>query len=454
MPDSGLIRGMLASGLERAIKIMCRNASPLLIALAAAMSLLPVACGTPQKRLLSSQGSSLDVQGLGLLRVDAVRQVDMLGSGGYTEVPPLILAGLPWGYLLSSDFTVFCVSSTSAMSVDSISFDSASCHRVLASDASDNPPPDSLPPGPIWRRNYLGAYSAFVLGAGGANSELVAFTHGENKNERRNNQVYLNTVNTNVGADCVSGWDDVAGAYVDCWDAYNAFVGMAHAPYQPGAQGGLSALVDEGPIVWPSAGYLADGVKTSFGVRHPTSFVDADWIYVFYLDESFSSANGRQRGIKVARAPIASKGVPGSFLAYYAGAFTEPALPSGFAVNDSKASLNALGPLASPVPPDSAEDNRFSVAWLPGQNIYLGVEERNTDAEGWSVALRTSHDLLTWSERQVLSNLNAPTPEAGMLNYPVLLDSIGSSNSDLDPRDFYLLGTHDSLTERLHLGLE
>jgi hypothetical protein len=62
--------------------------------------------------------------------------------------------------------------------------------------------------------------------------------------------------------------------------------------------------------------------------------------------------------------------------------------------------------------------------------------DKKTDR--WEVALRYSADLLNWSTRQrvIVSKRVAEFP----LNYPVLCDVEGWSNTEIDINDFYVLG--------------
>lgn len=405
--------------------------------------------------------------GLPLLRyaadVGSPVAVDTSATGGWTETSPWTFALGPLqqhGYLVSTDFTMLCGSADSLPSVSGGTLSTQACTRILAGGTTDLPDPAALD-APEWRRNYYGAFSGHLLQPGDPASPLLLFAHGENKNELREGMQYPNTIN--LDATDYSGYA-ADGTYVDAWDAYNAFIGSVLVPDPNGAlaadpQGPPAQVQDNGPVVWPSMGYLAaDGTKTSEGVRHPSSIVFAGDLYLFYLDMSHGDDPTRHGGIKVARAPLSSAGAPGSFRAYFQGDFTEPCLPDGYRAADLHASLAQPGPRTSLILGlESADDVRFSVAEVvpspTGKPLFVGVEEHVDDANGWWAALRLSENLVDWSPPYAIPGAAASTWDAGTLNYPVLLDRDGWSNNRVDLSDFYVVGTSASQTNLLHLAV-
>jgi len=121
----------------------------------------------------------------------------------------------------------------------------------------------------------------------------------------------------------LSSTDDALGGrsyYSNCHEGYNGFVttGLraASTPSSWVGRGRLRDSEDNGPVIWPSAGYVDDrGRKVSWGVRHPSSFVHDGYLYIFYLDTS-DSPDVNHGIIKVARSPLSAKGAPGSFTSW------------------------------------------------------------------------------------------------------------------------------------------
>jgi hypothetical protein len=391
--------------------------------------------------------------------VSTPAQVDTSATGGWTETSPwtIPLTG-EHGYLVSTNYTMLCSSAEALPDVSGSALDVDQCTRVLAGGTTDLPPPEDIT-APEWARNYYGAFTAHALRPDDPDSPLLVFAHGENKNEDLGGILYTNTINTD--ATDYSGYDDT-GFYVDAWDAYNAFIGSTVFATPSAAFTDGPSVTDNGPVVWPSTGYLdATGAKTSEGVRHPSSIVFNGFVYLFYLDESHGDDPDRHAGIKVARAPLDRAGAPGSFFAFYAGGFGEPALPIDYSVSRLHAALAQPGPRTTAILGlDSANDVRFSVAQVvpspSGAPLFVGVEEHggDDDGTGWWVALRLSANLTDWSAPVQVPGIAAATWEDGSLNYPIFLDENGTTNTTISPNGFYLVGTHDSQTNLVHIAIE
>ncbi len=294
-----------------------------------------------------------------------------------------------------------------------------------------------------WGRNYNGIFTLHVVSAFGSD-RLIALNAGENKNENiggncgQGGACYQNTVNTNVlCSQCSSGYcDDV---YSDCWNAYNALINMSWQYYDSAHNWGMQTHNDEGPIIWPANGYTYSGIKSSGGVRHPHGLVDQDYIWAFYEDNSYGDGSFGY-GIKVARAPVSSGGLPGNWQTYCNGLWVN-SLPAGFDRNNISSFYSQRGGCASPILPVGGTQVSFAVAKRI-QGGYLGIEERiNDDADRtWKLRLWTSSDLINWSYLRSL--LSVPGDwDAGEIHYPVFLSADGWHSDLVDRNDFYIVGT-------------
>lgn len=355
----------------------------------------------------------------------------------YAEIPPWVIKGGWYQYFITTDHTYHCISSSNILT-SSVTFSSndANCTKVLWGNTEGNPSPSSLTATSAWKRNYYGGYSNHVVNLGGTDY-ILSFNHGENKNELTNGLCYQNTINTGIlCSSCASG--DVNGNYVDCWEGYNAFVGMSSVPYTAATSWGRSSMNDLGPIVWPENGYLnSASEKMSQGVRHPSSIINNGYVYVYYLDMS----NG---GIKVARASLSSGNagiMANNFYNYYGGGFSQKSLPDGFSKEKINNFLRTPGKPSTYLFGPSDYAIRFSVAKVKGTNYFIGVEEYFTSAANYdTIALRVSSDLVKWSEPYVIP-VATGTWNTGRMHYPVLMNKEGTSNTLIDASEFYILGT-------------
>ena len=356
------------------------------------------------------------------------------------EATPWIVKGGWRGYFLTTDYSYFCATPDSL--VGSVTLYPEDCAKI-------SEPVASTP----WLRNYNGILSSHVLDPTGDNPVVLAAVHGENKNERLGTTRIQNTVATNFGVNpkfdanvCASGIND-AGVYEDCWDAYFGFVSLAHQMFTPATQYARTPFINDGPIVWPAAGYLnADGTQASAGVRHPTFFAANGYLYVFYLDMSPDSW-----GIKVARAPLSGQPSAGSFNVYNYDNFNFPALPKNFSNSSITSFYAAIGAPSSCIIGCVGSTVRFSVAAIAGTHYYLGVLEYATADGKTAVALSASSDLVHWGAPVDVRTF-ASWSQSDM-HYPVLMDKDGWTNIDIDLNDFYVVGVGDaSNPTRLHIS--
>lgn len=300
-----------------------------------------------------------------------------------------------------------------------------------------------------WRLNYSGAMSAVSLETPWDGYDVVVAVHGEDKNERVGDTLYANTVNTDVSpATCAEG--AVNGAYKSCWESYNAFISLIFLNSKTGRK------LDVGPVLWPSAGYIAEGKKASGGVRHPSLFATDKYLYVYYLDTSHGGEAGRRNGIRVARFERGSSltNAPEA-LSYFAGRFSDdnPTLPSGFGKRHIRDFYDKLGGRSNVLWTGGGQDDRFSVTRIRKTPYFLGVEEYGS-GEGWGLRLRISADLTHWSDPVAIPGMTASSWANGALHYPVFSNASGDDSQSVDPNDFFLVGSASQTgVVRQHLSL-
>ena len=297
---------------------------------------------------------------------------------------------------------------------------------------------DCWKPGyPYWKRSYYSSFGITTAKIDGT-EYVFSINHGENKNEKfQDGRKYMNTIQAKrVYADNeYSGPRQTANGlvYDDYAPSYFAFTGLSVVPANEFKQGVMlnDDKYDKGPIVWPTNGYIdINGNRTNSGLRHPSIFVDNGYIYVYYLD------NDR---IRVARAPLSSKGEPGSFKAYANGNWETDALPSGFDKNSRSFFRKGIGETTAIL--KGSRSLRFSVAKLKGTPYYIGVEEYFTSWPAAGCQFRLSKDLVNWSEPFKIPGSYVTNYNTGTLHYPVFYNKDFTSNTEIDPEEFYLMGT-------------
>ena len=138
-------------------------------------------------------------------------------------------------------------------------------------------------------------------------------------------------------------------------------------------EGAVVSGSDPKPDTIPSAGIL--------GVVEPGGILANGYIYAFYsYFPTPDEPDGGPPTIQVARAPIGTDGVPGSWTKYYSGSF---------------GSQPGLGGLGSQVVPTVLEDTRPAQPW-PVYSTYLNAYVLLFLCEGgWYFS--TSTDLVTWA---------------------------------------------------------
>lgn len=324
---------------------------------------------------------------------------------------------------------------------------------------------------PLWNRDYHGTFSAHLINLSKDNTLLYSINHSESYN---NDSLAIRFPGTQTPP-CIPVADMGYGA-LPCgsnnwWGSYNAWITLSSMTWTYDNLISGKKFDDHGPITWPSNGYIesVDGNKTwvkatDGGVRHPSSIIKDNYLYVFYEDLSQGTeSNGRGPGIKVIRAPITDKGVdPNNFKAFYKGSFTDSSLPAGFNLPTYYKSLAAKGPRTSSLFPElnkTAPQSTFgtkrtgarqigdiisfSVASVTGTDYYLGVSHELSRG----ITLRLSKDLVNWSAPTVVpgteNNWWQGTTDLQKypLLYPRLANKNGDSNVSIDPNEFYIIGT-------------
>lgn len=399
------------------------------------------------------------------------------GTQNTTEVPPWIVPGGSRSYFFADGSGTY-IWSTSQSLVDatSINLNSADGPHVASETYIGSTIYNSQNNIYNWKRNYHGIYSVASFTHPTQGLVSLGFLHGENKNFVAGNIYdplagwYQNTIQPNVTINpndplSYSGGDP----YHEGWEAYNGIISAAWIADNQQTDWGQQFFTNElGPIAWPATGYVTpQGVKCTNGLRHPSSIVVNDSVYVFYIEEGPYNSNipneeGRHKGVKVIKAALAGALNENSYTAYYrttGGKDTwSPSLPAGFTKETMLNYTAVKGPKSTDILDDTlgmASEIRFSVAQVRNSNYFIGVEQYidGSDGQKFKVALRFSRDLVHWTDRQAII-YTASDWDHSQLNYPIFLSKDGWSNNVVDTSDFYILGTGSSVSNyvnRIHM---
>lgn len=376
------------------------------------------------------------------------------------EVPPWIIPGGLRSYFFVDGSGTYIWSSNSSLVHDqSLELDHAAGPAQASSSYIHSP--DYNPARKInnWKRNYHAIYSAAYIKHPVEGPVSLGFLHGENKNQviGNFNGVYQNTIQQNVPVNLADHQSYSGGnPFKEGWKAYNAMISAAWIPNNAQTNWGQHFFQHElGPIAWPSTAYVTpNGVKCTSGLKHPSSIIDGEYVYVFYAEggpfgNNIPQEEGRQEGIKVVRAPVANALDPHAYEVYYKDPIGReswlPSLPNGFTKESMLNFVTVQGPRSTDIMNDDqglSQEIRFSVAKVRHTDYFIGVEEYIdiADAQKFKVALRFSKDLTTWTERRMIV-YEAPAWDNTQMNYPIFLDKEGWSNTEIDIDDFYILGT-------------
>ena len=382
-----------------------------------------------------------------------------------TEVPPWIVAGNWRSYFFADGIGTYIWSSPTSMA-DNNEIDLNLASRSYQASTSYINSYDYDPGRFIdnWKRNYHGIYSAASFNHPTAGPISLGFLHGENKNAVSDHSQYQNTIQPNVHIDA-NDPDSYSGNNHEGWDAYNGIISAAWIPNILQTNWGQQFFKNElGPIVWPATGYVTkSGIKCTAGLRHPSSIIVDDYIYVFYLESgpygnNIPDEEGCHEGIKVARALLKDALDPHSYQVYYRGPDSivtwNASLPEGFTKENMLSYVAVKGPKATDIMGDRGETSqevRFSVAKVRNTDYFIGVEEYLdlNDQKKIKVALRFSKDLMNWTDRVFLA-YTADSWAQSRVNYPIFLSNDGWTNTEVDIDDFYILGTGISVSNQVN----
>ena len=360
--------------------------------------------------------------------------------GAWTELPPFVLkVGSGYKAIITTKLSGIYDLNPGKTIFQRDAFDTANGKMITAPayvdiETGKQIAPDKVPDGPYWRRNYGSVFGTFQNGG-----NLYAVIHGENKNEIVDGVKYKNNVEPltkTYGPDDYSGKGD-DGIYRDAWKHYFNFLNIQWTPIDQLHTTGSLLKHDEGPIIWPTDGYIfefdGEAHQACDGLRHPSVIVDGGYIYVYYLDSSSSNF-----GMHVARAPLSSNGMPGSFKKYYNGSFSQPALPDGFDKNDPQFLRKGSG-RSTPVI-ECENPVRFSVARPNGTPYQISVQEEIADGKN-TILLRASKDFIHWSDPVEIPGIAVEGWHDGNLHDPLIYSKDFSSSTDVDASEFYIVGT-------------
>ena len=279
-----------------------------------------------------------------------------------------------------------------------------------------------------WRYVYYGVFGVYQNG-----SNVYSVMHGENKNRTDAGYNYANTVKP---AGTVYGNDEYSTDAAENWDNYFSFISMTRSSASTVASTGNLMEEEYGPVIWPSRPYLdSSDLKLDQGVRHPSYIIDNGYIYIYYTD---NSAEWTEQ-VNCARAKLDANGKPGEFYKLYNGAFTEKALPEGFATNDRSFFYEAGGRASAVV--DSDHAIRFYPQKLAGTDYYIGLLEETLVGGAHQLKMFISTDLIHWTNPTIVPGSVKPSWGEAMFNYPMINNSSFAASDTVDPQDFTIVGT-------------
>lgn len=289
---------------------------------------------------------------------------------------------------------------------------------------------------PYWQREYFGLFDLSVIEQDGK-QYLLGVMHGENKNEKfLDGRKYLNSIQPKRAyrENEYSGPEEKNGRleYDDYGASYFAFISTVLVPLDRMSERFDTPEFQQGPIVWPTTGYLnPDNTRANSGLRHPSMFVAEGKITLYYLDAD---------KIRSAQAPLEALGRPGSFLGCRDGAYTVPMLPDGF-TKDSRAFFGQ-GVGSMDVMTDSSCSIRFSVAKIKDSDYYLGIEEYSDCWPQCGLRFRLSNDMVHWSDPCEIPDMSYANYNDGSLHYPAFLNQQMESTGEIALDDFYIVGEY------------
>ena len=357
----------------------------------------------------------------------------------YAERPPWVVDrgdGVLRCYIGTGFTASFDVRSGASIlrNADALVSTSARIASISALDEMNLPSPKALRKRPeYWRSHYYGIMTVHRTTFPKTGEPiLAAVLHGENKDvviakkwAQRKGHEFWQWPNTLLP-------ESTTPLQMD--EHYFGFIGLAWAPANE-SNGGFMAH-DQGPILWPQAGYIdADGAQASHGVRHAYGLINGGFLYVFYLDTTDNE-------IRAARAPLDHLFERGAFRLLANGAYSQPALPEGFDPAN-KSFLKRKPGRADPILPGAPRSMRFQAARLRGTPYFLGIEHRLIKVDGkgsYEAWLHLSRDLIHWSDGTAIPGSRAAQYAGAIGQRPVLVNRDYSCLEEVDPDGFYIAG--------------
>ncbi len=451
--------------------------------------------GPSRWRLLPALVAALAIVlqlGTGSVRAITIKHVSAIRSAARFDYPPLVPAPFPevppwfvrdggYRYFISTDHSYQCVTSGSLLDKR------ITCTRsytALATEAEADifHDPARIPSGTAFKRNYEGVYTAQLLKGANGRSYIVGIDHAENKNEVRaeliGGRVTLVRYHNTVQPHDTTCFSMVIGVvYEDCNPDYNGFIDSSYAPDTASSSFGLHGWRDRGPIVWPREGYIqAKAMKASWGVRHPSSIIAAGYLYVYYLDTGSArsdptglSTQGAGAGIVVARSSTTDLARPGTFRVWGGRRGWVSALPRGLARSDESRYFDRPGGDAVPLLGRNRGSYYFAVARVehPGRWRYFAIEHYSVAHSPICLGRGTTLSDTLWESRDLI-HWRHPTPipqltscgsdqsaayDNSQLRFPHFLNDTATSDSEINPASFYLIGSSATRLTLVHLSV-
>jgi hypothetical protein len=223
------------------------------------------------------------------------------------------------------------------------------------------------------------------------------------------------------------------------YHAENHLFGTVHSNGNPFYAGIGLARSTDGGVTWQRQGQIlsAHDVQSSSqtsggaGIETPSAIEANGYIYVFFREIDSQS---NVEGIGIARAPIASDAVAGSWQKYLNGSYTSPGLGGAFT------------PLQVTLDVNAKSDHRQPFVTF---NTYLNAYVLTIVGNG-GIYMCTSTDLVNWTAGKVI--LPAPVPDATVTAsiapynwYPTLISPDQPSETITDKAGYlyYAKGAND-----------
>jgi len=374
------------------------------------------------------------------------------------EVPPCIIGNGTHTYFMVDGNNTYAWSTAKSLTDNnSINFKDNATGPVMVSSPSATS-------GNNWKRNYHSIYSAQTINNAVHGPIVVGILHGENKNVSSTctSGNIQNTIDPYATIDCNDHLTWSGGnPYQDGWLAYHAMVSVAWIPYTQATNFGQQYFSNQlGPVSWPANGFISsDNTIATTGHSHPSTITANGYLFIFYTDAGpygnhIALEEGRLKGVKVVRVKQADVLDPSKYEIFYKNlngkSEWHASLPAGFNKENMLSYTKVKGPKSTDIlnSDESSRAIRFSVAKIKNSNYFIGVEEyldlttscTHNGGPVYRVALRFSEDLINWSERKLQVTSPKCFDEHNM-RYPIFLDKTGSTNTEIDLDDFYILGT-------------